>query len=93
MRSIKRSTTFKKDYKRVKANPKHAKNLNAQLSSLLQMLVQDKPLPDTYRDHDLIGNWKGFRECHLKPDLLLIYRQLDDELQLARLGSHNELFK
>ena len=93
MRSIKRSTTFKKDYKRVKANPKHAKNLNAQLSSLLQTLVQDKPLPDTYRDHDLIGNWKGFRECHLKPDLLLIYRQIDDELQLARLGSHNELFK
>ena len=93
MRSIKRSTTFKKDYKRVKANPKHAKNLNAQLSSLLQMLVQDKPLPDTYRDHDLIGNWKGFRECHLKPDLLLIYRQIADELQLARLGSHNELFK
>ena len=93
MRSIKRSTTFKKDYKRVKANPKHAKNLNAQLSSLLQMLVQDNPLPDTYRDHELIGNWKGFRECHLKPDLLLIYRYIDDELQLARLGSHNELFK
>ena len=57
------------------------------------MLVQYNPLPDTCRDHDLIGNWKGFRECHLKPDLLLIYRQIDDELQLARLGSHNELFK
>ena len=60
---------------------------------LVQMLVQDNPLPDKYQDHDLIGNWKGFKECHLKPDLLLIYRQIDDELQLARLGSHNELFK
>jgi len=93
MRTIKRSTTFKKDFKRVKANPKHSKNLHDQLSIVLKMLVEGNPLPGEYRDHDLIGNWKGFRECHLKPNLLLIYRQMDDQLQLSRLGSHNELFK
>ena len=93
MRTIKRSTTFKKDFKRVKANPKHAKGINDQLNTVLRKLVQDKPLPDANQDHDLIGNWKGFRECHLKPDLLLIHRKLDNGLQLARLGSHNQLFR
>ncbi|MGD1641148.1 type II toxin-antitoxin system YafQ family toxin [Klebsiella pneumoniae] len=46
-----------------------------------------------YRDHDLSGDWAGYRECHIKPDLLLIYRKSDaDTLRLARLGSHSELF-
>jgi len=46
-----------------------------------------------YRDHDLIGDWAGYRECHIKPDLLLIYRKSDaDTLRLARFGSHSELF-
>ncbi|ENY1010430.1 type II toxin-antitoxin system YafQ family toxin [Pseudomonas aeruginosa] len=45
------------------------------------------------RDHDLSGDWAGYRECHIKPDLLLIYRKSDaDTLRLARLGSHSELF-
>jgi len=52
------------------------------------------PLEPQYRDHDLSGNWAGYRDCHIKPDLLLIYRKPDpDTLQLARLGSHSELFK
>jgi mRNA interferase YafQ len=46
-----------------------------------------------YRDHDFSGDWAGYRECHIKPDLLLIYRKSDaDTLRLARLGSHSELF-
>jgi mRNA interferase YafQ len=46
-----------------------------------------------HRDHDLSGDWAGYRECHIKPDLLLIYRKSDaDTLRLARLGSHSELF-
>ena len=50
------------------------------------------PLDVRYRDHDLSGDWAGYRECH-KPDLLLIYRKSDaDTLRLARLGSHSELF-
>ncbi len=57
------------------------------------MLTDDKPLNARYRDHDLSGNWAGYRECHLKPDLLLIYRKSNSNiLRLARLGSHSELF-
>ena len=47
----------------------------------------------SYRDHALSGKWAGYRECHIKPDLLLIYRKVNtDTLRLARLGSHSELF-
>lgn len=50
-------------------------------------------LPDKYRDHGLTGEYTEHRECHLKPDLLLIYKKPDDAtLRLVRLGSHSELF-
>jgi mRNA interferase YafQ len=56
-------------------------------------LANDDPLEPRHRDHDLSGDWQGYRECHIKPDLLLIYRKTDMEtLRLARLGSHSELF-
>ncbi|EFL91706.1 addiction module toxin [Candidatus Regiella insecticola LSR1] len=56
-------------------------------------LANDKPLEPRSRDHDLSGDWAGYRECHIKPDLLLIYRkQGADTLRLARIGSHSELF-
>lgn len=61
--------------------------------SFIKALVMDQTLAPRYRDHELTGEWVGYRECHLKPDLLLIY-QKDGEtsLTLARLGSHSELF-
>jgi mRNA interferase YafQ len=63
------------------------------VSTLLTMLATDEILPESNRDHALIGQWQGYRECHIKPDLLLIYRKLDtDTLRLARLGSHSDLF-
>jgi mRNA interferase YafQ len=59
----------------------------------LKALATDRPLEARHRDHDLGGNWNGYRECHVKPDLLLIYRKPDaNTLQLARLGSHSEIF-
>jgi mRNA interferase YafQ len=54
--------------------------------------VNDKPLPESYQPHDLTGNWKLHQECHIKPDWLLIYRLLPEELLLVRTGSHSELF-
>ncbi|EEJ3642057.1 type II toxin-antitoxin system YafQ family toxin [Salmonella enterica subsp. enterica] len=92
MRTIERSGAFKKDYKR-EAKGQHRNDLDAVLIPVLTALVSDEPLEPRQRDHDLTGNWSGYRECHLKPDLLLIYRKPDSELlQLARLGSHSELF-
>ncbi|GGI90692.1 type II toxin-antitoxin system YafQ family toxin [Legionella impletisoli] len=92
MRTIERSTKFKKDYKR-ELKGRYRDVLESELKMVLVVLMKDEALDVRYRDHDLSGNWAGYRECHIKPDLLLIYRKLDgDILRLARLGSHSELF-
>jgi mRNA interferase YafQ len=93
MRTIDRSSAFKRDYKRVKATPHHSKDVNERVRGVIKLLVVDQALPESNRDHALSGDWSGYRECHIKPDLLLIYRKPDaDTLRLARLGSHSELF-
>lgn len=93
MRTIDRSTAFKRDYKRIKATPRYRNDLDALLSDILKHLLADKPLPEKYLDHALSNSWNGYRECHLKPNLLLIYKKPDKHtLRLARLGSHSELF-
>ena len=94
MRAIERSTVFKRDYKRVKATPRLCDALRELLPGIIELLMTDLPLPEANRDHSLSGDWAGYRECHLKPDLLLIYKKPDgDTLRLARLGSHSELFR
>ena len=86
MRTLERSTAFKRDFK------KHG-DIDAALIEVLYKLINDEELPEKYRDHALSGDWSGYRECHAKPDLLLIYKKADeDTLRLARLGSHSELF-
>lgn len=93
MRTIERASSFKKDYKRVSATPRHRSDLGGLFTEVLGQLLHDLPLAESYRDHLLTGNWSGYRECHIKPDLLLIYSKPDDDvLRLARLGSHSELF-
>ncbi len=92
MRTIERSTIFKRDFKKIKLHPIHKKNLDELLSDILKLLLVDQALPKANRDHALSGNWEGYRECHIKPDLLLIYRKPDaNTLRLARIGSHSEL--
>jgi mRNA interferase YafQ len=92
MRTIDRSSAFKRDYKR-EAKGQHRATLDDGLRPVLTALATDQLLHVRYRDHDLSGDWAGYRECHVKPDLLLIYRKSDaDTLRLARLGSHSELF-
>jgi mRNA interferase YafQ len=92
MRAIDRASAFKRDYKR-EAKGQYRATLDGDLKPLLVDLVTDQPLDAKYHDHDLSGNWAGYRECHVKPDLLLIYRKSGaDTLRLARLGSHSELF-
>lgn len=91
MRTISRTTRFKKDYKR-EGKGQHRSTLDVDLVTLLTLLVSDKPLPERFHDHPLAGEWKDHRDCHIKPDLVLIYRVPDAEsLELVRLGSHSEL--
>jgi mRNA interferase YafQ len=92
MRTTEWTSAFKRDYKRIKATPRH-KDIEILLPQISSLLADDKPLPERHRDHGLGGNWIGHRECHLKPDLLLIYKLPDDStLRMVRMGSHSELF-
>jgi mRNA interferase YafQ len=89
MRSLERRVRFKRDYKREK---KRDPGLDALLVETLTLLVTDAELPQRLRDHPLGGVWSGYRDCHLRPDLVLIYRKTEAALSLVRLGSHSELF-
>jgi mRNA interferase YafQ len=88
---VKFTTQFKKDLKLAK---KQNKNLD-QLFEVVNILAEGGTLDARYRDHDLSGNYKGTRECHIEPDWLLVYEIRDEVLvlMLYRLGTHSELFK
>ena len=82
---------FKRDYKREKKG-QHRVTLDADLHAVLSDLLDDQPLQPRHCDHALTGEWKDHRDCHVRPDLVLIYRKPNDTvLQLVRLGSHSEL--
>lgn len=89
MHSLEYSTQFKKDFKKITKLP--IPDI-IEVGSVILRLQRDEPLEDKHVDHPLAGNWQGFRDCHIKPDLVLIYRVNDGLLQLARIGSHSELF-
>ncbi len=91
MRTIKQTGQFKRDLKREAKGP-HRAALVSDFVSIVEALARDEPLAEKHRDHALTGDWKDHRDCHVKPDLVLIYRKPDDTvLQLVRLGSHSEL--
>lgn len=89
MYSLEYSTQFKKDFKKITKRP--IPDI-IEVGHVISLLQRKEPLEDKHVDHSLTGNWQGFRDCHIKPDLVLIYRVDDDVLQLARIGSHSELF-
>jgi mRNA interferase YafQ len=91
MRTIKQTGQFKRDLKR-EAKGSHRTTLDADLMPVLIALANDRLLEPRHRDHALTGDWKDHRDCHVKPDLVLIYQKPDDAiLRLVRLGSHSEL--
>ena len=91
MRRIETTNAFKRDYKR-ESKGKHRAALESNFANVAQALAKDDPMAERYRDHALTGEWNDHRDCHIKPDLVLIYRKPDTErLQLVRLGSHSEL--
>ena len=91
MRTIETTGQFRRDYKREKKGA-HRLTIEADFIAVLGLLVADLPLEPKHRDHALSGTWQSFRDCHIKPDLVLIYQKPDDEtLRLVRLGSHSEL--
>jgi mRNA interferase YafQ len=90
MRTIKYTAQFKRDYKREKRTQHN--DLDKKLMLAIESLATDTQLPENLRDHCLSGSWKDHRDCHIRPNLVLIYRKPDaDTLELVRLGSHSEL--
>jgi mRNA interferase YafQ len=88
MLKIKNTNQFKRDLKKFQ----HNKTVQKELNTVLGVLLNVKQLAKKYHDHPLSGNWIGFRECHVKPDVLLIYTSNKTTLFLERIGSHSELF-
>lgn len=82
------STRFKKDLKKYE----HKKEVIKEFNEILKLLISKTKLPEKYKDHDLSGNYVDYRECHVKPDVLLIYKADEQLLYLYRIGSHSELF-
>lgn len=90
MLTIKYHASFKKDYKRI---IKRGYDVSL-LEKTVEILANEEKLPEKYKDHNLSGDYKGFRECHILPDWLLIYTIEKDNLilTLSRTGSHSDIF-
>jgi len=85
---VEQSKKFKKD---IKILQKQKFNIDL-VKSVINQLVKNQILDRKYCDHKLVGNWYGHRECHIKPDVILIYEKTSSKLKLARISSHSELF-
>lgn len=86
-RTFAMANSFKRDLK------KHYLHLIGEAwTEVSDCLLHAQPLPEKYADHPLHGDKNGFRDCHIKPDLVLIYKIVDDVVQLHHLGTHSEVF-
>lgn len=91
MRTIEWTRQFKRDFKR-ESKGQYCATLDNDLFPLIERLANDQLIEARYRDHPLSGNWKDHRDCHIKPNLVLIYQKPDpNTIRLVRLGSHSEL--
>jgi mRNA interferase YafQ len=89
MKTIRRTSQFKRDVKRMQRQGRDLEKLKR----VLEGLVKGEGLAPKYRDHILVGQYKGTRECHVEPDWLLIYELAESEIVLIRTGSHSDLFR
>jgi len=89
MRAIKTSNAFKKGYKRMEKRGKDT----GKIKTVINLLAKDALLPESYKDHALTGSFSGFRDCHVEPDWVLIYKKEGDNLFLEVTGTHSDLFK
>lgn len=85
MKKIETTRQFDKDLKNL--------GLTSELIDVLHALINDLPVPNKYKDHALQGNLRQYRECHLKPDMLLAYQTTKDSVKLIAVDNHNNLFK
>ena len=93
MLEIRLDKQFKKDIKRDQKAGKYSKDDFETLKSIMDTLIDAEDIDEQYLTHKLVGDWKGYWECHIKPNWLLIYKQTPTQINFARLGTHQQLFK
>lgn len=81
---------YKRDLKKLALSPDVL--MSSEFIEVMYCLQKGLPLPEQYRDHTLTGNWVGYRDCHIKNDLVLIYKKAEEGITLVRLNSHSEIF-
>lgn len=89
MKSVAQTNSFLKDIKLMR---KRGKDL-AKVKRVVNLLASGQKLPAQYKDHPLVGTWKGARDCHVEPDWVLIYKIDENRLELVRTGTHSDLFE
>ena len=89
MRSVSSTSTFRKDIKRAQRRGKDP----SKLKKVIDLLIETAPLPPSYKDHPLHGEFVGSRDLHIEPDWILIYTASADHLRLERTGTHSDLFR
>ena len=93
MLTIKLDKKFKKDIQRDKKSGHYSDEDFKELKQVMEKLIDEVKLDEKYLDHKLIGDFKDFRECHIKPNWLLIYKIDNQNIKFARLGTHQQIFK
>jgi len=93
MLTVKLDKRFKKDIQRDKKSGKFNEDDFDELKQVMTNLIDEIELDKKYLDHNLIGDFKGFKECHLKPNWLLVYKADSQDIKFARLGTHQQIFK
>jgi len=90
---IKLDKQFKKDIKRDQKSGQYSKLNFEELKKIMDTLIDNKTIDDKYLPHQLMGNWQGYSECHIKANWILIYKQSKPTIKFARIGTHQQLFK
>lgn len=91
MKTLHLTAKFKRELKKIKRST--SKQILNDLNKVIEDLLNETPLPERFKDHPLTGDLVGFRDCHIRSDLVLIYKQTPDVLYLTRIGSHSELLE
>jgi len=85
--------TYAKQFDRdLKQMAKRGKDLE-KIEAVIRLICDERPLPERHKDHALKGEWRGFRDCHIEPDWILIYTVEQDEARFTRTGSHSDIFR
>ena len=92
-RKIVFENSYFKDLKKVAKQGLFSDEVAFEVQKITDLLIADKPLDAKYKNHALVGDYKGYRDCHIKPDLVLIYKISDESMNLTRIGRHQDLFK